>query len=784
MLNFRPERFKIDFMKKLLFTGFLFSFLLTQHAVFSQNATNKEIKKRPKVGLVLSGGGAKGFAYIGLFKVLKEIGLHIDYVGGASIGSIMAGFYSAGYDPDTLTDIVSRVNWDEVMQDKVKRKYIPFIDKDMGNQLIVQLPIGKKDKPKGDKGSIISLKKSLYKGQNVEMLLNRYFAKFYKQKDFTKMPVPMFCTGTDLLTGESVILKNGNLEKAIRASMSIPGYFEPVHYQNRYLVDGGVVNNYPAKDMRELGANYIIGGDVQQGLIKDIDKLDNVFSVISQIISFSAVQASEEGMKNTDLYIHFDMGPYDMMSFNDYDSIIAIGEKTARAHYDELKRLNDSLNAIEYVPGNDFSTKFLDSIEVANVEFKGLSNVSHRLMENTFRKLKKKNISLDELEEVIQSLYGSGFFDLVTYEFKEPSEQEKKEARKTGIKDPVDLVINVQEKEVGTLAAGIHYDSDYDIGLLFNAYFRNLLINGSKLFVNFNLSQNLNFKFTYLMDRGPRPGLGITGHFYTFSFGDYEMDKKVNELKFTNYMGSVYALSNIDNQYNLSLGLDYEYFKLDQNIQSDTTVNQFTNFNSYLTPFASFKMDTWDKEHFATKGSKFNVRAEYVMPLSKTWVKDIFRNTFLIYGSWDGNFSLDKKGKFVLQPSAFAGFTIKADNNQVPPINHWFGLGGLNRFNYQNTIVPFMGTKFIQSFGTNMVKTSLAIQYNVYKKLYVTVRDDLGTIWGLADTYDTDGNLELPLINGYGLTVGYDSFIGPAELTIMGSNIYGFSAFLSVGYWF
>ena len=771
-------------MRKLLPGGFLFLFLLTQNIVFSQNTANKTVKKRPKVGLVLSGGGAKGFAYIGLFKVLKEIGLHIDYVGGASIGSIMAGFYSAGYDPDTLTDIVSRVNWDEVMQDKVKRKYIPFIDKDMGNPLIVQLPIGKKNNSKGDKGNIISLKKSLFKGQNVEMLLNRYFAKFYKQKDFTKMPVPMFCTGTDLLTGESVVLKSGNLEKAIRASMSIPGYFEPVHYQNRYLVDGGVVNNYPAKDMRDLGAEYIIGGDVQQGLIKDIDKLDNVFSVISQIISFSAIKASEEGMKNTDLYIHFDMGPYDMMSFNDYDSIIAIGEKTAREHYDELKRLNDSLNAIEYVPGNNFNTKFLDSIEVANVEFKGLSNVSEKLLENTFRKLKKKNISIDNLEEVIESLYGSGFFDLVTYEFKEPTEQEKKEANRIGMKNPVDLVINVQEKEVGSLAAGIHYDNDYNIGLLFNAYFRNLLINGSKLFVNFNLSQNLNFKFTYIMDRGPRPGLGITGHFYNFNFGDYEGDRKMNELKFTNYKGSVYALSNIDNQYNLSLGIDYEYFKIDQNIQSDTAFEQFTDFNSYLTPFASFKMDTRNKDYFATKGSKLNVRAEYVMPVSKTWVKDFFKNTFIIYGGWEGNFYLDKKEKFVLQPSAFAGFTLNSDKYKVPPVNHWFGVGGLNKFNYQNTIVPFMGTKFIQRFGTNMVKAGMAIQYNVYKKLYVTVKDDIGTIWGLLDSYDDNGNPELDLINGYGLTVGYDSFIGPAEITIMDSNIYGLSAFLSIGYWF
>jgi NTE family protein len=761
----------------LLFTIFIFS-----GKSFSQTVADTVESKRPKVGLVLSGGGAKGFAYIGLFKVLKEIGLHIDYIGGASIGSIMAGFYSAGYDPDTLPYIISEVDWDDVMKDKVARKYVPFIDKEMGEQLIIQLPIVNKKKK-------ISLKQSLYEGQNVDLLLSRYFARFYKTNDFSKMPVPVFFTGTDLLTGNSVMLKSGNLEKAIRSSMSIPGYFKPIHYGDKYLVDGGVVNNYPAKDMRNLGMDFIIGGDVQQGLEQDINKLNSVFSVINQIIGFSAIEATKEGEKNTDMYIHFDMGPYNMMSFNDYDSIIAIGEKTARAHYDELKKLTDSLNAIEYKPGNDFSTEFLDSINILNVKVEGNKKVSPRYFKNLFKEITNEKISISELEKIINILYGSGFFDLVTYRFEEPEDVKSDNEENNNFKDndlgneKVNLVISVQEKGIGVIAAGIHYDSDYNIGLLFNASFQNLLVKGSKLFINMNLSQNMNFKFTYLMDRGPKPGLGISGNIYTFTFGDYDGNVKVNELKFTNYKATFFVSSTFINQFNFQIGGDYEYFRLEQNIITDTLLNDYSNFNSYFTVYGSFKMDTWNKAYYPTKGHKINARIEYVLPLSRDWVQDVFKNSLVFYTSWGGNFPLGNRKKFVFQPGIFAGFTVNGNSGKLTPVNHWFGLGGLNQNNYQENISSFIGTKFIQMFGLHTFVAKLKLQYNVYKSLYVMPRYDIGSAWGLEGKGPGD-EIDINVVNGYGLTLGYDSFIGPAEITVMGSNVYGFSMFLSIGYSF
>ncbi len=731
---------------------------------FSQApAQPKKKGKRPKVGLVLSGGGAKGFAYIGLFKVLKEVGLHIDYVAGTSIGSIMAGFYAAGYDPDSLPGIVSSQDWDAVMKDGINRKYISYVDKELGSKLIVTLPI-----EKGGKG--VSLMSSLSEGQNVDLLLNRFFGSQYKIRDFSKLPVPFFCVATDLFTGDAVVLDTGNMVQAIRASMSIPGYFNPVHIGDKYLVDGGVVNNYPVLDIKKRGVSYVVGGDVQQGLAHDIKKLNTVTDVIMQITGYHALKASEEGIANTDLYIHFDMGPYDMMSFNDYDSIMAIGERTARAHYDELKALADSLNAIEYVPGNKFDGHPLDSIYVNSVIVTGNKKVPLKYFHNMLRKIKKHKVSISEIEDVVNHMYGSGFFKHVTYQLDDAGN------------DEVDVVLSVDETGTGELSAGVHFDSDYQGALMVNAMFRNLLIHGSKLFVNLQLGNSLRLRTLWIMDRGPKPGFGLASDFYQFKFGYYydeygnDTIKKLNELTFTNYKFSAFANSTFLNEYNLRVGADLEFFSLGQNIYNPD-YEAFTGFNTYFTLFGEFSFDTRDKRVYPTRGSRLKGRLEYVSSLSDNWSKNLFANSAIFYIDFKGNISLDKQKRFVLQPGVFVGAVLQ--NNQ-PPYQHTFGMGGVNNFQFQDNIVPFVGTKFIQLWGYYAGVGRMKLQYNFYKKLYVILRDDFGLM-----SEDLEGTLEAHnYINGYGLTLAYDSFIGPIEVTGMSSNIAGPSVFFSVGFWF
>jgi len=484
-------------MKKYLL--FLSLSLFLSELVVAQNTDSLKVKPvRPKVGLVLSGGGAKGFAYIGLLKVLQEVNLHIDYIGGTSIGSIIASMYSVGYSPDTIAKIIRSQDWDALLTDKVARKYINFEDKIYAENYIVSFPLRKKS---------VGLKESLYEGQQVNLMLNHELNMVYKTRDFHKLPIPFLCIGTDLLTGKSIELTSGYLPMAVRASMSIPAYFSPTYYQGKYLVDGGVVNNFPVIDVKKMGAQIIIGGNVQQGLTKDIKKLNTFTKVLDQVVSFNRVAANELAYKNTNLLINIKMN-YGMMDFTKYDSIIAVGERAARAHYAELKALADSLNAIKYIPANVCDVKPLDSIYINDIEIEGLNKLRPQFVEHIFKDIVHKKISLKKLEDKITYAYGTNYFDHVFYELQ-------------GQNDSVRLVLNIKEKSLGTVRMAVHYDNDYSGSILIGATVRNLL-SGTKLYADAVLGPNPRVRALFLVENGRSPGLGVKVDMYSFGFDTYE----------------------------------------------------------------------------------------------------------------------------------------------------------------------------------------------------------------------------------------------------------------------
>ncbi len=739
-------------MKKLL--SFFLLFIIAQTSVFSQNIdTNATKRVRPKVGLVLSGGGAKGFAYVGLLKVLQEVNLHIDYIGGTSIGSIIGALYAAGYAPDTISRIIRSQNWKALLTDKIDRRYINFEDKVYAEKYIIDLPLRKKS---------VGLKEALYEGQQVNLMLNHTLNTVYKTTDFTKLPIPFLCIGTDLLTGKAVELKSGYLPLAVRASMSIPGYFTPTYYQGKYLVDGGVVNNFPVMNVKKMGAQFIIGGNVQQGLTKDIKKLNSFAKILDQVISFNRVAANEKAYKNTNLLINFPM-KYGMMDFTSYDSILAIGERVARAHYAELKALADSLNAIEYVPANKCNAKPLDSIYINDMEIEGLKKLKPQFVSHYFRDIIHKKISLKKLEDKINYTYGTNYFDHVFYQLQ-------------GKNDSVRLILQLKEKSLGTIRASVHYDNDYSGSILVGATIRNL-ISGTKLYTDAVLGPNPRARILFLVENGRSPGLGVKVDLYSFGFNTYEGNVKTDKVTFNNFSGSVFLNATIKNIYNFRLGIKYDYLRF--RMQYDTSeLNELINdYNSYGNAFLAFRADTYDNRFYPRRGFQTTLMSKYVRPLSKGWVQELFGPAFITYFKYEQAFSIGKK--FAFRPGIFLGITFKGDKS--PPLQNYFTFGGLNTANYIENFQDFTGVKFSQQGGLYAAVLKLKLQYQFAKKNYLLLRCDLGNNSEELNNLFTKDSFMI----GYGLTYSYDSFIGPLELTFMSSNQRkNFQAFINIGYWF
>jgi NTE family protein len=690
----------------------------------------------------------------------------VDYIAGSSAGSIVGGMYALGYHPDTMLKIIRAVNWDDLLTDKVGRQYINYEEKEFGDTYIMDFPIRNKK---------LGLKASMYEGQEINLMLNRVYSTAYNVQDFSNLQTPFLCIGTDLVSGEAIILNKGYLPMAIRSSMSIPAYFSPTFYDGKYLVDGGVVNNFPVKPVKDRGIDYIIGADVQQQ--KTLDQLNTMTSILDHIIGFYRKGANKTAYDLTDLYIHFDMS-YGMMDFDSYDSIIATGERVAREHYNEIKALADSLNAIEYKPLKSYSAAPLDSIYINQIIIEGNERVDDSYFENTFGEFEYSWMKFDDLENKIRLAYGSRFFTYLFYELRTTD-------------GATNLVLNVKEADVGYLSVGAHFDTDYSVSLLLNGAFRNVIGRNSKIFTDLVIGPNPRFRGLYIKDNGAKPGYGAKLEIYSFDFNVYDDPENLSNItenwNFTNFEVSLFAQKILKNRHWFRIGGNYEYFRFKSILEN--AADSISDYNSYANFYFSFNSDTRDKSYLATKGVLSELRFEYVTPVSSNWVQQVFENSLVFWFKYDQSIPLSQK--FSLKPGFFLGGTFQknypyssddaAFDIKTPPVQHWFYMGGQSPVSYVNGFQPFAGVNFVQKYGIYQAIFRLKLQYNFYQKLYATLMADVGaTEWFLEDLFKNEN-----WIAGYGIKISYDSFIGPVELSMMGSNINkDVSFFINLGYWF
>lgn len=712
-------------------------------------AQTKETQKRPKLGLVLSGGGAKGFAHIGVLKVFDEAGLHFDYIGGTSMGSVVGSLYALGYHPDSIAQIVRQQDWNAVMNDKIPRNYIPIEEKQNYDRFVVTFPvIGRK----------LKVKSGLHNGQLVNLLLAKHLSPAYQTWNFNELPTPFLCIGTDLADGGNVVLDRGVLHQAVRASMSIPGYFTPTTIDGRVLVDGGVINNYPVTEIKNKGADIIIGVDVQTGL-HPVENLTSIFTILDQVTSFYRISNNELGISQTDIYIKPDLDEYDMMSFEDYEDIISRGETAARSFLPELKKLADSLASFNGIKKPDLNTQPLDSVFVTFLQYNGLKNVSREFVDGILEIEARSWVKIDALTENLKRAFGSGFFEVINYHFI------------PGI-EGVGLVLNIEEASSGFFGAGLHYDNDYKASLLLNATFKNVGIKGSKVFIDLNLGENPLLRGLYLVDRGSKAGFGLRATTFNLKLNSYQNNAIIDVYNSTQYAATAFLQWTFQNTLRIRSGVRYENIS----IKSNFTPEIQQGFNPNLVTFFKLSLDTYNKNQFPTSGSLLDFQAKHIHSISNDRSIGFDKNIIVFSLKYTKNIPVSQKNTF--RTGVYAGFTIQ---DRVAPIHHWFILGGQSNVSYFDSFIPFTGLRFIENAGLHTMVANLAWQYNFYPNFYATLKWDLGFVT------DTWGDmLDMPtLISGYGITLGYESIIGPFELSLMGSNVNkGMSNFINIGYWF
>lgn len=326
-------------MKRILYLlVFLFSAgLMTAQVPLSEF-------KRKKVAVVLSGGGAKGVAHIGALKVIEEAGIPIDYIVGTSMGSIIGGLYAIGYTPEQMDSLVSVQDWGFILSDAVNRNEELLIKKERSELYTLSVPF--KNKPKD------ALKGGLISGRNIAKLFSELTVGYHDSIDFNRLPIPFACVAVNLTDGKEYVFHSGKLALAMRSSMAIPGVFEPVKWNGMILVDGGMYNNYPVDVAKEMGADIIIGVDVQEEL-KKAEEINTLSDVAGQIIDLMGNEKYNENVQNSDVHIHVNVNGYSSASFNEQAIKVLKerGELAARRNWESLIEIKRQIGvAPNYVP--------------------------------------------------------------------------------------------------------------------------------------------------------------------------------------------------------------------------------------------------------------------------------------------------------------------------------------------------------------------------------------------------------------------------------------------------
>jgi NTE family protein len=734
-------------------------------ALFSAKAQNDSLKTNaPKIGLVLSGGGAKGLAHIGVLKVIDSLGIKIDYVAGTSMGAIIGALYASGYTGNQLDSIFREVDFNRLINDDLPRASKAFYERTNSEKYAVTLPF---------ENFKINLPSALSRGQNTYGLLSRLTLHVNGITDFDKLPIPFFCIATNIETGKAVVLDKGNLAQAVMASGALPSLFQPVLINGEVLVDGGVVNNYPIDELREKGMDVIIGVDVQDGLAKR-EELASALDVLAQINNFRTINDMKLKVKKTDIYIKPDIKEYSVVSFSEGSKIIENGKQATNSKMDDLKKL---VRPIKLKNTSKLKIVYHDSITINTIVIKGNNKYTRAYILGKLKFKNNEKISYQDFNLGINNLVATNNFSSIEYEL-----------LSTEDKQGYNLIANLKELETSTfLKLGLHFDDLYKSAALVNLTKKRWLFDNDVASLDVILGDNVRYNFEYFIDNGFYWSVGFKSRYHQFNkdinakllLDDAQISSTgINKIdaELQDQTNQFYVQTLFRKDFALSLGAEHKRLEIKtQTLATNNKTNEFIfESTDYLSVFGGLKLDSYDNKYFPKRGVYFN--GDLHMYLYASHFNQEFDNFSIAKADMGYAFSITDKLAINLQ----MGGGFKIGNKATRKLD--FALGG-NGNNLINNFVPFVGYDFISLTGNSYVKTFLSADYEVFKKNHITLEGNWANVED--DIFESGKWFTLPNYNGYALGYAIETFLGPIQAkfsyTPDRQQTYWF---FNVGFWF
>ncbi|AKK74021.1 patatin [Chryseobacterium gallinarum] len=788
-------------MKKLLTVlAIIFSFTLqSQQKTDTLDTALQNITRDTKFGLALSGGGAKGFAHIGILKMIDSLGIKIDYITGTSMGGILGGLYAMGYNADQLKKTVYKVDWNRILSNKIPYNKVNISEKGEYDKYILEFPVVK---------GFPTLPSSYIEGQYMGEVLNTLTFNAKHINDFSKLRIPVELTSSDIENGGLVMQKKGSLPLAIRATLAIPAAFAPVYIDGKLLVDGGLDRNYPANEVRQMGADFVIGGYTGFRLFTK-KEIENPMKMIYQTHAIRSVEDFKHQKELSDILVDFvdPLGDITTKDFAKFRRIIKIGETEARKHLPEFVALAEAQKKL----GIKSEHQMIEEVKMPTAKFTYNEEDGTPITDTAEIKVIKNQMGLVEgkyydaktINEAIDRVFGMRQYEKVYY---------------TYITENDHLVMNIFVKRAkkGAFKLALHYDTEQSVGIIVNYTYRNILMNRSRFLATVDISERFKARLAYQQFLG-------TGDRWWFEAEAKMIHLKSNDLtfrlvdiysesenaRFPNHMyrnitGKIALNYNVTPNAFISLGTEFStermYSLLDKVDQTryDNYSKKLYNHSNFNT-FLKFEQNNLNKKYFSTKGNHLQASArfyygdqyelydlEQVQPQLYSILNPkgdyYYQPENLVSFTLNENFAHPVTRRLTVKGNLFLGTSFGSQKEGKYPylfLNEKYNLGG-SEYNYDLLNPEFNGLRQKELPVTSVAKAGVALQYRIMRRLYLTPSLHYGKISQELSPFKQSYN-----ILGYGLNLGYESLLGPISFNISRNDYLEFwRIYFSIGFKF
>ncbi|HXB08880.1 MAG TPA: patatin-like phospholipase family protein [Puia sp.] len=727
----------------------LIAFLLLVLPVCGAMAQGVQPGPRPKIGVVLSGGGAKGLAHIGILKAIDSAGLKVDYLTGTSMGSILGALYAVGYSADSIEQISRRIDWDLLLSNQSSMRSMIMDEKDEYGRYDLELPWV---------NHAFRISTGVLEGQELWLKFSELFRPVYNIKDFSQFSIPFKCIATDVSTGEAVVLDTGEITSAIRASMAIPSVFTAVGYGKRKLVDGGVVRNFPVRDVRDMGAGIVIGSNVA-GSLRTPDQVTNALQVLLQVAFFREAADTREQIPLCTIYVHQPLDRFTMANFGDANAIIDSGVTEGRRLYPQLKALADSLNAI-YGPQEIVKDRLPTEhpVRVSAIGVKGLNHTSPGFFAQSMGLETNHYYTAQNLSRMVRRAYGTRYYNRITYALEPLPDSTSR------------IDFEVEENPLTFAKVGLNYNQFSGISAILNLTSRNFFTATSRSLVTVNLGQNFRVRAEHLQYFSRRANFSFTigpqfDQFRITTYNDKFKEAGLYDQSYFRMDGHFGYSTNRD--LTIGLGSHWEYIEYDPSITSSL---DFKGHNDFLTSYFFIRSNTLDRPIDPRRGFKFDIEAEHVFEQSPTvqfFGSTVTRNDTSFsahpYQRFLATFDqyIPITSRYTILVHGQGGLNLHYRNN----VMNEFSIGGLtDQFHNQ---IPFAGLREGTFYSASVAEGTLALRYQLYNNVLITGR---ANIMFNNFLYRSNFFTTPDFLSGYALTFTYHFALGPLELSAMYSD--------------